>query len=146
MRWSNRDQWGWFLKITDYADELLDYTQKMPGWPERVLTMQRNWIGRSQGCHIRFAIADPPADLGGHEDFVEVFTTRQDTIFGATFMSLAPEHPLVNILSRGTDQEQAVDEFVDRVRRQNVIDRTAEGKEKEGVFTRGLLHQPDDRQ
>ena len=77
----------WFFRITDYAEELLDDTDKLPGWPERVLTMQRNWIGKSVGCEIDF-----PLEGGGAA--IKVFTTRQDTLFGATFMSLAPEHPL----------------------------------------------------
>ena len=79
----------------------------MPGWPERVLTMQRNWIGKSYGAEIHFPIENS-------DDFIQVFTTRADTLFGATFMSLAPEHPLALTLSAGTDQEQAVREFISR--------------------------------
>jgi len=134
-----QEQWGWFLKITDYAEELLDYTYKLPGWPERVLTMQQNWIGRSEGATIRFPLENPPA---GYDDAIEVFTTRQDTVFGATFMSLAPEHPLVEALSQGSGQAEAVAQFVDKVKRQNVIQRTAEGYEKEGVFTGGYCRHP----
>ena len=136
-----KEQWGWFLKITDYAQELLDHTHKLPGWPERVLVMQRNWIGRSEGARIRFPLADKPAgpDLPDH---IEVFTTRPDTVWGATFMSLAPEHPLVLGLSRGTAQQAAVDEFVARVKKQNVLERTDEGQEKLGVFTGGHVVNP----
>ena len=118
----------WFFKITEYAEELLEWCEKLPGWPERVLTMQRNWIGKSIGAEIHFP-------LENSKEVIKVFTTRQDTVFGATFMSLAPEHPLALGLSKGTAQEQAVREFVERMRRQDKIKRTAETTEKEGVFT-----------
>ncbi|MFQ5842903.1 MAG: leucine--tRNA ligase, partial [Thermodesulfobacteriota bacterium] len=117
----------WFLRITHYAEDLLEYCDKLPGWPERVLRMQRNWIGKSEGAEIRFP-------LENSEEAITVFTTRQDTVFGATFMSLAPEHPLTLELSKGTPQEGEVREFVERVRRQSIIGRTAEDTEKEGVF------------
>ena len=134
-----QEQWGWFLKITDYAEELLAATDELPGWPERVLAMQRNWIGRSEGAHIRFPIVDPP---DGFDDHLEVFTTRHDTVFGTTFMSLAPEHPLTLALAAGTDQAGAVADFVKQVRAQNVIERTGEGYEKNGVFTGGYCLNP----
>jgi leucyl-tRNA synthetase len=118
----------WFFKITEYAEELLEWCDKLPGWPERVLTMQRNWIGKSIGAEIHFP-------LENSNEVIKVFTTRQDTVFGATFMSLAPEHPLTLSLSRGTAQEQAVREFVERMKRQDKIKRTAETTEKEGIFT-----------
>jgi leucyl-tRNA synthetase len=118
----------WFLKITDYAEELLEYCDKLPGWPERVLQMQRNWIGKSQGAEIRFSLEDS-------KEAITVFTTRQDTVFGATFMTLAPEHPLTVELSKGTPQEEEVTEFVERVKRASISGRTAEDTEKEGVFT-----------
>jgi len=118
----------WFFKITEYAEELLEWCDKLPGWPERVLTMQRNWIGKSIGAEIHFP-------LENSNEVIKVFTTRQDTVFGATFMSLAPEHPLALSLSRGTAQEQAVREFVERMKRQDKIKRTAETTEKEGIFT-----------
>ncbi len=118
----------WFFKITEYAEELLEWCDKLPGWPERVLTMQRNWIGKSIGAEIHFPFENS-------NEVIKVFTTRQDTVFGATFMSLAPEHPLAIHLSKGTPQEQAVREFVERMRRQDKIKRTAETTEKEGVFT-----------
>jgi leucyl-tRNA synthetase len=118
---------GYFFRITDYVEELLEWCDKLPGWPERVLTMQRNWIGKSFGASIKFQIE-------GTDKLIEVFTTRPDTLFGATFMSLAAEHPLAVELSSGTGQEQAVKEFIDKVGRQSYADR-ADDKQKEGVFT-----------
>lgn len=117
----------WFFKITDYADELLDWTDKLPGWPERVLAMQRNWIGKSYGCEIDFSVAD-------QETKVKVFTTRPDTLFGATFMSLAPEHPLVKELVTAEQQEQ-VDAFIATVAGQDNTARTSGDLEKIGIFT-----------
>jgi len=117
----------WFFKITDYADELLDWTDKLPGWPERVLAMQRNWIGKSYGCEIEFPVVDSAEQ-------VKVFTTRPDTLFGATFMSLSPEHPLVKQLVTAA-QQAAVNEFIARVERQDKIERTSGDLEKLGVFT-----------
>jgi len=94
-----RDLEQWFFKITAYADELLDATDHLTRWPEKVLTMQRNWIGRSEGARVRFALADPGLAASGSRipdpGYIEVFTTRIDTIFGATFVLLGPEHPLV---------------------------------------------------
>lgn len=117
----------WSFRITDYAEELLEYTYKLPGWPERVLTMQRNWIGRSTGCEIDFPIE-------GQMDKIKVFTTRQDTLFGATFMSLAPEHPMA--LELTTPEKMAdVAAFIEKVKKTDRIRRTAEDFEKEGVFT-----------
>lgn len=118
----------WFFKITDYAEQLLEWCDKLPGWPERVLTMQRNWIGKSIGAEIHFR-------LDQSSEMIKVFTTRQDTIFGATFMSLAPEHPMALRLSKGTPQEKAVVDFVEKTKRQDWRKRTAETTEKEGVFT-----------
>jgi leucyl-tRNA synthetase len=118
---------GWFFKITAYAEELLEFCDKLPGWPERVITMQKNWIGKSMGADVDFPLED---DRGA----ITVFTTRPDTLFGATFMVLAPEHPLVLELSKGKGQETEVRSFVERVKRQDLITRTAEDIEKEGVF------------
>jgi leucyl-tRNA synthetase len=118
---------GWFFKITAYAEELLEYCDKLTGWPERVITMQKNWIGKSVGTDVVF-----PLDDGSGA--ITVFTTRQDTLFGATFMVLAPEHPLVLELCKGGGQEAEVQAFVKRVRRQDLTARTAEDMEKEGVF------------
>jgi len=116
----------WFFRITDYADELLEFTDKLPGWPERVLVMQRNWIGKSYGCEIDF-----PLESSG---FIKVFTTRQDTLFGATFMSLAPEHPAAISLTT-PDRRADVDAFVEKVKNTDKNKRTADDMEKEGVFT-----------
>jgi len=118
---------GWFFKITAYAEELLEYCDKLTGWPERVITMQKNWIGKSLGADVAF-----PLENG--QGAITVFTTRQDTLFGATFMVLAPEHPLVLELCKGGGQEAEVQAFVKRVRRQDLTARTAEDMEKEGVF------------
>lgn len=119
----------WFLKISAYADELLDDLEKLQGgWPERVLTMQRNWIGRSSGTEIDFAVEDM-------NETIRVFTTRPDTLFGVTFMSLAPEHPLVEKLCFGKDEAEKVKEFQQKVARMSAIERSGDHLEKEGVFT-----------
>jgi len=119
----------WFFRITAYAEELLrDCDRLVAGWPERVLTMQRNWIGKSFGGEIHFP-------LEGREGVIKVFTTRQDTLYGATFLSLAAEHPLALELAAGTPQEAEVRGFVERTRRQDKRKRVAEDFEKEGVFT-----------
>ena len=118
----------WFFKITRYAEELLEYCNKLPGWPERVLTMQKNWIGKSHGVEVAFPIK-------GREGAIRVFTTRQDTLFGATFMSLAPEHPLALELAKESPQFEQVREFVERTKREDKIVRSSEDLEKEGVFT-----------
>lgn len=118
----------WFFKITDYVEELLEWCDRLTGWPERVLTMQRNWIGKSVGAEIHFPIENS-------NEVIKVFTTRQDTVFGATFMSLAPEHPLALKLSEGTPQEKAVRDFIEKIKRQDWMKRTAPTTEKEGVFT-----------
>jgi len=124
----------WFFRITDYAEELLDYTDRLPGWPERVLVMQRNWIGKSFGCEIDFPLADGSGTI-------RVFTTRQDTLFGATFMSLAPEHPLALTLTT-PDRLPAVEAFIEKVKLTDKLKRTAEDFEKEGVFTGSFCINP----
>jgi leucyl-tRNA synthetase len=118
----------WFFKITQYAEELLEHCQRLTGWPERVLAMQENWIGRSEGVEVDFPLVDGNGSL-------RIFTTRQDTLFGATFVVLAPEHPMVQQLIQGKAQIQEVTEFVSRVRQQDKKIRTAQDLEKEGVFT-----------
>ncbi len=113
----------WHFKITDYADELLDFSSV--DWPERVRLMQTNWIGRSEGANVTFKSEEG--------DDITVFTTRPDTLWGATFMVLAPEHPLVEKLT--TDEHKdAVKAYVERASRMSEIDRQAEGKEKTGEF------------
>ena len=118
----------WFFRITDFAEDLLVHCDQLPGWPDKVTTMQRNWIGRSEGAEIRFAVE-------GSDAVISVFTTRPDTVFGATFMCLAPEHPLVPDLCAGTDQQQAVADFVECIALQDRSSKAIEAYEKEGVFT-----------
>ena len=125
----------WFFKITDYAQNLLDDLDKLPGWPEKVKTMQRNWIGRSEGARITFPIKDT-------EDSVEVYTTRPDTVFGVTYLVLAPEHPLVEKLTAGTEYESDVKAFRDKVSRLSEIDRTSTEVEKEGMFIGSYIINP----
>ena len=119
----------WFLKITDYADELLDFSGVID-WPERIKTMQTNWIGRSEGVDISFDIAE----YGLDEREIRTFTTRIDTIFGVTFIVMAPEHPLVERLT-APDCRDAVRAYVDRAREASEIDRLSTEREKTGVFT-----------
>jgi leucyl-tRNA synthetase len=121
----------WFFRITHYAQELLDGCDRLTSWPARVLAMQRHWIGRSQGVEIDFPLVDTREELKA----IRIFTTRPDTIHGATFMSLAPESPLVEQLIVGRSEAGPVREFVDRVSRLDKATRTAEDREKEGVFT-----------
>ncbi len=119
----------WFVRITRYAEELLkDLDLLVQGWPERVVAMQRNWIGKSQGAEIRFALEDLSEE-------VPVFTTRPDTVFGATFMSMAPEHPLVEKLIQGKPQAEAVRAFADKQRSMNRAVLGSDALEKEGLFT-----------
>jgi len=121
-----QDMFGWFFKITAYAEELLAECDKLTGWPEKVLTMQRNWIGKSIGAEIDFPIENSDKTL-------KIFTTRPDTIFGATFMSIAPEHPLID-LSRGTSQEQETRDFIEKTRLEKQQQKPDEEPEKKGVF------------
>ncbi|MGB9711592.1 leucine--tRNA ligase [Dissulfurimicrobium hydrothermale] len=123
---------GWFFKITAYAEELLKDCNKLAGWPEKVLTMQRNWIGRSEGVEIRFVI-------DGLDKEVVVFTTRPDTIFGVTFLSISPEHPLALELAAG--KEGHVSAFIERWSRMPPKERR-ELKEKDGVFTGAFALHP----
>jgi leucyl-tRNA synthetase len=116
----------WLFRITAYADRLLDEMELLEDWPERVLTMQRNWIGRSEGAEAVFRVE-------GTDEELPIFTTRPDTLFGATFFVLAPEHPLVESLVAGTEQETAVREYVRHAAARSTVER--ETKEKDGVFT-----------
>lgn len=118
----------WYLKITDYADRLLSDLDKLSGWPAKVKTMQKNWIGKSVGAEAEFTI-------DGFDKTMRVFTTRVDTLFGVTFMVLAPEHPYVKGLVSGTPYEKEVDEFLDRLQHLSDIDRSSTTLEKEGIFT-----------
>lgn len=123
-----REMDSWFLKITDYAEEILEFCERLPGWPDRVLTMQRNWIGKSVGAIIQFPLV-------GSEDIIEVFTTRQDTVYGATFLCFAPEHPMVRDLVKGLPQEKEVAAFIEKTLKIDSYMRTADFTVKEGVFT-----------
>lgn len=117
----------WFFKITNYADRLLQDLKKLPGWPEKVKLMQENWIGRSEGVELSFTAEKT-------KDEIAVFTTRPDTIYGVSYLVLAPEHPLVEKLSKGTRQEQAVKDFKKKMQKLNEITRTSTETEKEGLF------------
>ncbi|HHT9127465.1 MAG TPA: leucine--tRNA ligase, partial [Candidatus Wujingus californicus] len=123
-----RDLEQWFFRISKYAQKLLDDIPLLEGWPERVKTMQANWIGRNEGVRIDF-------NLENSNETLSCFTTRPDTLYGVTFVSLAPEHPTISKLISGTPKENAVMSFVERARNQGVVERTAEGTEKEGIFT-----------
>ena len=123
-----RDLEQWFFRISQYAQKLLDDLSLLEGWPERVKTMQENWIGRSEGVRVDFK-------LEGTGKTLSCFTTRPDTLYGVTFVSLAPEHPMLGELIAGTPHEKAVLDFVERARNQGMVERTAEGTEKEGIFT-----------
>ena len=117
----------WYFKITDYAERLLKNLDTLDGWPNKVKIMQKNWIGKSVGAEVDFAIKDEERKL-------KIFTTRVDTLFGVTYMVLAPEHPYVNSLVEGTEYEQAVKEYIDRCQHMSDIERTSTSNEKTGVF------------
>ncbi|UCF29849.1 MAG: leucine--tRNA ligase [bacterium] len=123
-----KDLEQWFFKITEYADELLKDLDALENWPERVKTMQRNWIGRSEGAEIDFPLV-------GSDTIISTFTTRPDTVFGITYLVLAPEHPLVAQLVSGSEREKAVLDFADRAMRQSAIERTDETRDKVGIDT-----------
>jgi leucyl-tRNA synthetase len=125
----------WFYRITEYADRLLDEMALLESWPERVLTMQRNWIGRSEGAEVVFRVEELDVD-------VPVFTTRPDTLFGATFFVLAPEHPLVADLVRGTRHESEVLAYVRRAGAHSAVERADPEREKTGVFTGRRIRNP----
>ena len=129
----------WFLKITAYADQLLDDLPKLEGWPERVRTMQANWIGRSTGAELSFPVVDAEGAATGES--ITVFTTRPDTIFGASYVVLAPEHPLVAQLTT-TEQAIHVEAFCDLVSRQSEQERTADDKPKRGVAIGAQVRNP----
>jgi leucyl-tRNA synthetase len=124
----------WFFKITDYAEELLNDLDKLSGWPERVKLMQANWIGKSVGAYLEFPIIGLAEKIG-------VFTTRPDTVYGVSYVVLAPEHPLTQIVTT-TDQKAAVDAFIEEVAKQSELERTAEDKPKRGIPTGGKAINP----
>ncbi len=118
----------WYLKITEYKERLLEDLNRFKDWPERVIAMQSNWIGKSSGCEIYFRRQD-------NNSVIPVFTTRPDTIFGATYIVLAPEHPLVPELIQGRIQEKSALEFMEKVSRESKVVRSSSDVKKEGVFT-----------
>jgi leucyl-tRNA synthetase len=130
-----RDLTQWFFRVTEYAERLLEGLDALPHWSERVKTMQRNWIGRSEGAEIFFRV-------DGLVDPVTVFTTRPDTLYGATFLAFAPEHPAVVVLAERSPKSSDIAAFVDRVRRESRLEREAEGGEKEGLDTGVLALNP----
>lgn len=113
----------WYFKITDYADRLLDNLDTLDGWPAKVKTMQKNWIGKSIGAEIDFKIEDT-------DKLMKVFTTRADTLFGVTYMVMAPEHPYVMDLVKDTEYEKPVLDYLDKVQHMNDIERTSTTNEK----------------
>ena len=130
-----KDLEQWYLKITDYKERLLGDLAKLVNWPDRVIAMQNNWIGRSCGVEIYFK-------LKNSSQIIPVFTTRADTIFGATYIVLAPEHPLVKELIKGKPQEGAALKFIDKVSKESKIMRASSEVKKEGVFTGSFAVNP----
>jgi len=133
---TKRDIDGWFFKITAYAEELLAWCDRLPGWPERVMTMQRNWIGKSEGAEFDLPVADRP------ELKLRVFTTRPDTAFGMTYAVLAPEHPLVDALVTDGEERATLERFRAEVARQSEVERTAEDRPKRGQRLRAQVVNP----
>jgi len=125
----------WFFKTTKYAQELLDSLDDLPGWPEKVKIMQKNWIGRSEGAEIEFKVE-------GLDETLLVYTTRPDTIFGVSYMVLAAEHPLLDKIIAGTPYEESVRAFVKKVQTLSDIDRSSTDLEKEGIFTGAYVINP----
>ncbi len=124
----------WFLKITDYAEELLNDLEKLSGWPDRVKTMQANWIGKSTGAYLEFPIV-------GMDEKIGVYTTRPDTVYGVSYVVLAPEHPLTKQVTT-SEQRSPVDAFINEVSNQTELERTAEDKPKRGIPTGGKAINP----
>lgn len=123
-----KDLEQWFLKITEYKERLLDDLSQLKNWPERVRAMQNNWIGKSQGVEIYFRLVE-------NNTVIPVFTTRADTIFGATYIVLAPEHPKVKEIIKGKPQEKAVLKFIEKVSKEDKIVRSSTEVKKEGIFS-----------
>ncbi|HBG62112.1 MAG: leucine--tRNA ligase [Omnitrophica WOR_2 bacterium GWF2_38_59] len=123
-----KDLSQWYLKITEYSYKLLEDLKTLDKWPSRVIAMQENWIGKSHGVDMLFKIK-------GSDENITVFTTRADTIFGATYVVLAPEHPLVKKITKGTDKEQVVNAFIEKVANESMSLRVSGDQKKEGVFT-----------
>jgi leucyl-tRNA synthetase len=123
-----KDLEQWFLKITEYKERLLEDLGQLKHWPSRVIAMQNNWIGKSQGVEIYFKLKDS-------EKTIPVFTTRVDTIFGATYIVLAPEHPLVKEIIKGKPQEKEVLKFIEKISKETKEVRSKDDVKKEGIFT-----------
>ncbi|MFC4766295.1 leucine--tRNA ligase [Effusibacillus consociatus] len=123
-----KDLEQWYLRITDYAERLLTDLDKLSEWPERVKTMQRNWIGKSTGTEVIFGI-------DGHEGSLKVFTTRPDTLYGVTYLVLAPEHPEIARITADSPKRDEIRQFIEEVRKKSEIERTAADAEKIGLFT-----------
>lgn len=122
-----KDLEQWYLKITDYAEKLLQDIDKLDGWPEKVKTMQKNWIGKSTGAEIE-------SKIDGLDKNITVYTTRPDTVYGVSYMVLAPEHDLVKELVKGTEYETSVNEFINKTSKMTEIERNSTETEKEGMF------------
>lgn len=121
----------WFVKITDYAEELLDHLDKLPGWPEKIKTMQRNWIGRSEGVEIRFP-------MQGSDETLDVYTTRPDTLMGATYLAVAPQHP---VAVKAAETDEAIKAFLEECNRVKVAEADMAKLEKQGMATgRFVIH------
>ncbi|HUM56654.1 MAG TPA: leucine--tRNA ligase, partial [Bacillota bacterium] len=118
----------WYFRITEYAESLLENLETLDGWPEKVKTMQKNWIGKSEGAEVTF-------EIEGYDKGLDIFTTRPDTLFGVTYMVLAPEHPYLKDLVTGSAYEKEVLDYVEKVQHMSDIQRTAATGEKTGVFT-----------
>lgn len=123
-----KDLSQWYFKITDYAERLLDNLEELPGWPNKVKLMQKNWIGKSIGAEVTF-------EIDGFDKGLDVFTTRPDTLYGVTYMVMAPEHPYLKELVAGSEYEEAVNAYVDKVQHMSDIERTSTTNEKTGQFT-----------
>ncbi|WP_019120011.1 leucine--tRNA ligase [Brevibacillus massiliensis] len=133
---TKRDLEQWFLKITDYAERLLNDLENLPRWPEKVRTMQKNWIGKSEGANIAFTLPELA------DEKITVFTTRPDTLYGVTYMVIAPEHPLVPRLIAGKPQEKQVADFIEQMKKESDISRTSADAEKVGYFTGAYAKHP----
>ncbi|NLD20315.1 MAG: leucine--tRNA ligase [Clostridiales bacterium] len=118
----------WYFKITDYAERLLDNLEELPGWPNKVKLMQKNWIGKSIGAEVAF-------EIDGYDKGLDIFTTRPDTLYGVTYMVLAPEHPFVEELIAGSQYEAPVKAYMNKVQHMSDIERTSTTNEKTGEFT-----------
>ena len=123
-----KDLSQWYFKITDYAERLLDNLEKLPGWPNKVKLMQKNWIGKSIGAEVTF-------EIDGFDKGLDVFTTRPDTLYGVTYMVMAPEHPYLKELVAGSEYAEPVNAYVDKVQHMSDIERTSTTNEKTGQFT-----------